>query len=154
MGHLDERDRELSEAMGLWGGLPPFVQLLGVSFEPLDGDAVAIKVPMRDELRLAPGGPLHGGVVASLMDIIGGSVVAWALKKEIEGLPLEEQARKMKRVTTIDLRVDYLRPGRGQAFTATGSLLRSGRKLAVARMELRNDEGLLIAAGTGTFTTA
>jgi uncharacterized protein (TIGR00369 family) len=154
MGQLDHKDEKLTEAMGLQDGYPPFMKLLGVTYEPLDGGSIAIRVVMRDELRQAPGGPLHGGVVASLMDVIGGIVVALELRKGIEDLPLEEQARKMKSVSTIDLRVDYLRPAKGQDFTAMGSLLRSGRKLAVARMELRNEEDLLIAVGTGTYTTA
>jgi uncharacterized protein (TIGR00369 family) len=108
---------------------------------------------MRDDLSLnLEGGALHGGVISALMDIIGGTVVAWGLRKEIEGQSLEEQAKRMNRVNTIDLRIDYLRPGKGQVFTATGSVLRSGRKVAVTRMELHNEEQLLIAAGMGTYT--
>ena len=52
---------------------------------------------------------------------------------------------------TIDLRVDYLRPGLGQWFYATGMVMRSGRKVTVARMELHNDLEKLIAVGTGTY---
>jgi len=44
-----------------------------------------------------------------------------------------------------------LRPGRGLYFIATGSVLRSGRKVAVTRMELHNDEDILIAVGTGCY---
>ncbi|WP_289306666.1 hotdog domain-containing protein, partial [Escherichia coli] len=40
---------------------------------------------------------------------------------------------------TIDLRVDYLRPGRGERFTATSSLLRAGQKVYVARLELHHE---------------
>ena len=76
----------------------------------------------------------------------------WGLKKEIKGLPLEDQAKRLSRVSTIDLRIDYLRPGRGKLFTATGSVMRTGRKVAVARMELRNEEQTLIAVGTGTYS--
>ena len=154
MGQLDHKDEKLTDAMGLQGGYPPFLKLLGMTYEPLDGGSISIRVAMRDELRIASGGPLHGGVVSSMMDTIGGIAVASGLRKEIAGLPVEEQATKMRSVSTIDLRVDYLRPARGQTFTATASLLRGGRKLAVARMELRNEEGILIAVGTGTYTTA
>ena len=154
MGQLDHKHEEIGQAMGLQGGYPPFFKLLGVTFEPLDGENLSIRIAMRDELRGMSGGPLQGGVVASMMDMIGGIVIALELRKKIEGLPLEEQARKMKSVRTVDLRVDYIHSAKGQHFTATGSLLRSGRKLAVARMELRNDKDLLIAVGTGTYTTA
>ena len=55
---------------------------------------------------------------------------------------------------TIDLRVDYLRPGRGESFTATGHNLRTGRRVAVARVELRNDLDELIAVGTGSYVVS
>ena len=47
--------------------------------------------------------------------------------------------------------VDYLRPGLGQWFYATGMVMRFGRKVTVARMELHNDLEKLIAVGTGTY---
>ena len=65
--------------------------------------------------------------------------------------PVETVLNQFSKVGTIDLRVDYLRPGRGNTFTATGNIMRSGRKVAVTRMSLHNDEGLLIAVGTGTY---
>jgi acyl-coenzyme A thioesterase PaaI-like protein len=33
----------------------------------------------------------------------------------------------------------------------TGSILRDGKKVVVTRMELQNEEGVLIATGTGTY---
>jgi uncharacterized protein (TIGR00369 family) len=54
-------------------------------------------------------------------------------------------------VGTIDLRIDYLRPGRGRTFTATGRVMRAGKRVAVTRMELHNAEAVLIAVGTGTY---
>lgn len=153
MGGMREDDEKLSKAMGLQGKYPPFVELLGVTFEPVDGDNICIKLAMREELSLnRDRGVLHGGVISALMDIIGGSLVAWKLREEVKGQPLEEQARRLSRVSTIDLRIDYLRQGKGKFFTATGSVLRTGRKIAVARMELHNEDGLLIATGTGTYT--
>ena len=55
------------------------------------------------------------------------------------------------RFGTVDLRVDYLRPGVGERFTASGTVMRSGRRIAVTRMEFHNDEGTLVAVGTGTY---
>ena len=56
-----------------------------------------------------------------------------------------------KKLNTIDLRIDYIRPGKGSLFTATGYILRAGRKVAVARMELHNENEQLIAVGTGSY---
>ncbi len=63
----------------------------------------------------------------------------------------DELRQRLSRMGTIDLRVDYLRPGRGNRFTATASLLRAGNKVAVARVELHNEEQLYIASATATY---
>ena len=52
---------------------------------------------------------------------------------------------------TIDLNVDYLRPGKGKHFIAYGNILRVGNKVGVVHTELRNEKDKLIATGTGTY---
>jgi len=64
---------------------------------------------------------------------------------------VEAAAERFNKIGTIDIRVDYLRPGLGAYFIATGSTLRTGNKVSVTRMELHNDKGILIAVGTGTY---
>ena len=54
-------------------------------------------------------------------------------------------------IGTIDLRVDYLRPGRGKYFVATGRVVRLGNRVAVAHIELVNDAGELIATGGAAY---
>ena len=49
------------------------------------------------------------------------------------------------------MRVDYLRPGRGNRFQSSGTVMRTGNKVAVTRMELRNEENVMIAVGTGAY---
>ena len=96
-------------------------------------------------------GILHGGVISSVLDLTGGLIASVELLKHLQGGELEEIARRLGRIGTIDLRVDYLRAGKGDFFMATGSVLRRGNKVAVIRTELCNDQELLIAAGTGTY---
>jgi uncharacterized protein (TIGR00369 family) len=55
------------------------------------------------------------------------------------------------RLGTIDLRVDYLRPGYGTEFVASATVMRAGRTVAVTRMELHNEKDVLIAVGTGSY---
>jgi uncharacterized protein (TIGR00369 family) len=63
----------------------------------------------------------------------------------------EEIHARIARIGTIDMRVDYLRPGRGRQFQSGGKIMRTGRKVAVTRMELKNQDGVLIAVGTGAY---
>jgi len=152
MGDKNAHNQELKGGMALMTRYHPFHELIGFTVEPTEDDSVRIVFPMRDELCGHPGlGILYGGVVACVIDIIGGSVVTWNRIKDIKDHPLEEQLKRMSVIRTIDLRIDYLRPGKGKMFTATGSILRDGKKVVVVRMEFKNEEDSLIATGTGTF---
>lgn len=153
MSGMSEMDETLAKATRLIIKYPPFLEFLGIMIEPLDTGSLCIKLAMRDELCGYPGeGALHGGVISAMIDIIGGTVVAWNLLKDAKEQAMQEQIKRLQNMSTVDLRVDYLRPGKGEMFTATASVLRTGKKLAVTRMELYNDEQCLIAVGTGTYT--
>ena len=52
---------------------------------------------------------------------------------------------------TIDLRTDFLRPGRGESFIATAKVIRSGNKVCVCTMDLYNEKDTHIACGTATY---
>lgn len=71
--------------------------------------------------------------------------------KEIDNVTLDEFQKTLPNVGTIDMRVDYLRPGKGDEFIATAQVIRKGKKVAVCRMELHNEAGTHIAFGTGTY---
>ena len=64
---------------------------------------------------------------------------------------LESLMQPIGRLGTIDMRIDFLRPGVGQEFIASARVMRAGRTVAVTRMELHNEEGVLIAVGTGAY---
>lgn len=130
----------------------PFDKLLGVQVTQLSLDEVRVRVDMREELignyaRTI----LHGGVISSILDLTGGLIASVDILKDMEKYSPTMLTSAFTRMGTIDLRVDYLRAGRGDFFTASGSVLRKGNRVAVIRSELENNEGLLIAAGTGTY---
>jgi uncharacterized protein (TIGR00369 family) len=132
---------------------PSFNDVLDFSIDSTTFDVGVITFDLRDELL---GNPiyrtLHGGVISSILDIAGGHTVYLQVFREVREKPFEKQVERLSRIGTIDLRVDYIRPGKGEHFTATGSILRLGNKIAVTRMELHNESDVLIAVGTGTYT--
>jgi uncharacterized protein (TIGR00369 family) len=130
----------------------PFNKLIGMKIDNLDLDNIKIRFEMRPELvGNFMRGNLHGGVISTVLDVIGGMLAWTGIMKKMEGSNFEEITERFAKIGTIDLRVDYLRPGLGKYFVATGSTLRAGNKLSAIRMELHNDEGLLIAVGTGSY---
>ena len=72
---------------------------------------------------------LHGGVISATLDVVGGLAIALA---SIAAKAEETPARHFPNIGTIDLRIDYLRPGRGKFFVATGRVARLGGRVAVA----------------------
>ena len=130
----------------------PFNKLIGMKIETLDLNKIGIRFEMRPELvGNFTRGNLHGGVISSVMDVTGGMVAWTGIMKKMEGQSFDEISERFNKIGTIDIRVDYLRPGLGEYFIATGSTLRTGNKVSVTRMELHNDKGILIAVGTGTY---
>jgi uncharacterized protein (TIGR00369 family) len=130
----------------------PFNRLLGTAITSLGADGGSMTFAMRDDLiGNVFHETLHGGVISAVLDTVGGLTASASLASRANGLPEEDVLAMFARVGTIDLRVDYLRPGRGKRFTASGRIMRAGRKVAVVRMEMHNDTKLLVAVGTGTY---
>ncbi|KFK93641.1 MULTISPECIES: thioesterase family protein [unclassified Serratia (in: enterobacteria)] len=130
----------------------PFNRELGLELRRFDDDVVELTFTNQPKLvGNAAQNILHGGVIASVLDVAAGLVCVGSVLLRQDPLIEEELAARLSRMGTIDLRVDYLRPGRGEHFTASASVLRSGNKVAVARVELHNHDGLHIASATATY---
>ena len=130
----------------------PFNRILGIEIEMLEKDRACLKFAMRDELiGNFIRGTLHGGVISSVLDVTGGLVAFLGVYHQMEDEPREKKIARFSKLGTIDIRVDYLRPGIGKWFRSTGYILRTGNKVAVTRIELHNDERCLIAVGTGAY---
>ncbi len=135
----------------------PFNKALGMKIVSLDPAAPVIRFEMRPDLvgnfmREI----LHGGVIAAVLDVACGvgAMLSVLEKHSAHGEPLETQLGRFKRLSTIDLRVDYLRPGTGAWFLAKAEIMRAGSRVAVVRSELRNDGDELIAAAVGAYSVS
>lgn len=119
----------------------PFHRFLGMELEDFDAVAgmVRIGLPLRAEFSRKTGAvELHGGVTAALIDIAGDYAVAVRLG---HGVP------------TIDLRIDYLKMGRGARIVATARALRLGRSIGTVDVEVHDQTAALIAVGRGKYAT-
>jgi uncharacterized protein (TIGR00369 family) len=83
-------------------------------------------------------GGVHGGVFATLID-----TSAWfAAAVHYENW-----------ISTIEFHTRLLEPVETEDLIAIGTVVRAGRRIATARSEVRTAAGLLVATGTGSFTT-
>lgn len=130
----------------------PFNRVLGLKIDHLADDRASFKFEMRHELvGNYQRNMLHGGVIAAVLDVTGGLLAFVGVVKRMRGRSEEEIKARFERVGTIDMRVDYLRPGIGNHFVASATVLRAGRRVAVMRTELRDERDDLIATGTCAY---
>ena len=117
----------------------PYQRFLGVSCERIGDGEVVIRLPFREEFLRADGSDwLHGGIVAALIDIAGDYAVV---------------SRTGGDVPTIDLRIDWLKPALKGDLRATGRVVKTGRRVSVADVEVHDSSGKLVAVGRGVFAT-
>jgi uncharacterized protein (TIGR00369 family) len=130
----------------------PFNQVLGLELKKFSSELCEVGFAMKPELignyyqKI-----LHGGVIAATLDAVSGSMAAIGLLEKAVDPNDKEFAAKIKNLGTIDMRIDYLQPGKGEYFTASARLLRVGKKIAVTRSELHNENREIIALGTASF---
>ncbi|OGT46195.1 MAG: hypothetical protein A3E83_02715 [Gammaproteobacteria bacterium RIFCSPHIGHO2_12_FULL_41_20] len=130
----------------------PFNRILGVSLERLAKDQAIISFSMKNELiGNYLHGILHGGVISSVLDMVGGMAILAAAVYKHQDYSLAELATMLGKSSTVDLQISYLHPGKGEKFIATADVLHSGNKISFARMELHNQEQKLLATGAGTY---
>ena len=120
----------------------PFNQYLGMRCLEIQDGVVRVELPFRPELVGNPEIPaLHGGAISATLDTTGGLAV-WS------------RLRPRDRVSTIDLRVDYLRPGRGEPMIAVAKVVRLGNRVGVAELRAFHPdcEDKPIAAAMGVYS--
>ena len=120
----------------------PYNRLLGVRVVGAERGFVRMMVPFRPELVGDPLRPaLHGGVLSALADTAGGAAL-WSGIDDDRG-----------RVSTIDLRIDYLRPARLEDVLAEARVVRLGKRVGVADIRLFHaaHEEETIATGKGVY---
>lgn len=130
----------------------PFHRLLNLKMSKFDFESAEMILPWNDQLiGNSVLGSLHGGVIATVLDSIGGLVAVGNFLAREKQKPADYLKKRISKMGTIDLRVDYLLPGKGTKFTAIAKVIRGGKRVTVCRMEMHNDDDNCIALGTGTY---
>jgi uncharacterized protein (TIGR00369 family) len=129
-----------------------FNQVLGLKVLSAKPGDVRGRFDMKPELIGHYGtGRLHGGVISSVLDAIGGLAIMVGIAERHPGDSAAQAIARFARLGTIDLRTDFLRQGLGKHFIATGEVTRLGGRVGSVQMRLVNDEGQLIATAAASY---
>ena len=117
----------------------PIHKYFGLKVEIVEKDFIKVRVPFRKDLV----GDIrtnhwHGGIIATIFDSVGSAI-------GIANFNSPED-----KLSTIDLRVDYLRFAKGNDLVFEGKLVRMGNRIMVTKMKAFQDN-LLVAEGKGVY---
>ena len=84
-----------------------------------------------------PMNTLHGGVYCDLADIAMGFSFLTTLNKD-------------ELFTTVDLRINYLKPVTTGKLIATSKIIKRGKRLGYVECEIVNEQGKLVAKASST----
>ena len=129
-----------------------FNQVLGLKITSLTPTRVSARIVMRPELvGHYSFNRVHGGVISAGLDTMGGLAVMAAIgARHMDESPLQRLHRFAK-LGTIDLRIDYLRPGISEYFELRAEVMRLGSRVASTRMEFLAADGKLLSTGAGAY---
>jgi len=129
-----------------------FNELIGLRVESFSSESPRLTFEMRPELVGSYiHNRLHGGVIATALDTVGGFALTLVIAEKHADETLEQIAVRFGRIGTIDLSVDYLHQGVGRSFHASAKVVRLGGRIASVQMELKNDADMLIATGRAAY---
>ncbi|WP_394757710.1 thioesterase family protein [Rhodoferax sp.] len=129
-----------------------FNQVLGLKITSLKPNQVRARIDMKPDLvGHFSFNRLHGGVISAGLDAMGGLAVMAALgARHMDETPLQ-RLHRFGKLGTIDLRIDYLRPGIGEYFELRAEVMRLGSRVASTRMEFLGADGKLLSTGSGAY---
>ena len=129
-----------------------FNQVLGLKVTSIKPDGVVGRIEMRNELvGHYSHHRLHGGVISAGLDAMGGLAVMAAIGARHMSEEPQQRLLRFGKLGTIDLRIDYLRPGIGDHFELRAEVMRLGSRVATTRMEFFGADGKLLSTGSGAY---
>jgi acyl-coenzyme A thioesterase 13 len=131
-------DDKLKERLQGFGNNGYDRSLTGMELLTLEGGKARVRLPVGESVQNA-GGALHGGAVATLVDVVGTLAIMSADREHRPGV-------------STDLNVSWFAPAPGgSTVLVEAAVLKSGRTLAFVQVDVRREsDGVLVAQGRMT----
>lgn len=118
---------------------PPILQLLGARLTAVEAGRARIELTT-DDRHANPMGTLHGGVLCDIADAAMGMAYAATLEDD-------------ESFTTLELKINFLRPIWRSHLVADGVVVHRGRTVGLTECSITDEKGRLIAKATSTCLT-
>ncbi len=118
---------------------PPIATLVGFTLAAVEPGAAVVELEAT-ERHANPMGTLHGGVLCDVADAAMG--MAWAATLD-EG----------ETFTTLELKINFLKPVWTGRLTATGRVVKGGRTVGLVECDVTDEKGRLVARASSTVMT-
>ena len=116
-----------------------FRDLVGTELVEAEEGRAVVRLKAEDR-HLNPGGTVHGGVVGTLIDV----AMAEALR------PMTDEG---ERPVTIEIKVNYLEPGKPGTLSCTASVRKGGKRITIVEAEvIQQESDEVVALAIGTYT--
>ena len=115
-----------------------FNHTLGIEIERLDEEGCTASLTIRPEFYNSMEGVVHGGVTATLADVAMGHGAA----PPVNGL---------QQCVTVESKINYLAPARGDRLIAEAKVIKRGLKIIVMEARVRTGDRKLVAVAVGTY---
>ncbi len=133
--------RELMEAMVRGDApQPPVAQTIGMRLATVADDEATFELDVDPARHTNPMGTLHGGVMCDVADGAMGCAYASRLG---EG----------ESFTTLELKINFLKPVRSGLIVARARVVKSGRTIGLVECDIEDASGSLVARATATCMT-
>ena len=120
--------------------LPPVARLIGFKITKVEPGQVVCTMESEPEQQANPMGTIHGGVLCDLADAAMGLAYASTLSPD-------------ESFTTLELKINFLRPVWRATLTAEGRVVTRGRTVGLVECSVVDERGRLIAKASGTCLT-
>jgi len=120
-------------------GLPPVARLIGFRLAAVEHGRAVVELEAGPQ-HANPMGTLHGGILCDVADAAMGIAYASTLE---DG----------ESFTTLELKINFLRPVWNAILTAEGRVVQSGRSVGLTECDVTDERGRLVARAVSTCMT-
>jgi uncharacterized protein (TIGR00369 family) len=118
---------------------PPVARLVGIRLVAIERGRATFELDAGPQ-HASPLGTLHGGILCDLVDAA-------------MGVSYVSQLADDESFTTLELKINFLKPVWSGRLTAVGEVVKAGRTVGLARADVTDERGSLVAHATSTCMT-